>query len=290
MFDSSCGDTMDCLKCPKAVPNAIVHASHPKGFYMPAHKCEDNIMIFLLKGELLVNSREYAGTTLHAGEFILQAIGSKLEVLAMEDSECVCYHFNQLEMFCEHRYQHIMSEVQPPLIYSPLRVVPALQCFLEGSKSYLSENRICRELLSFKRKELAFILACYYSDYELASLVHPLSQYTTSFQYFVLQNYMKVKTVEEFARLGGYTATTFRRIFNSVFHEPVYEWMLHRRKENIIYELHHTGASISEICYKYGFESLPHFSNFCKKHFGASPRKLRAASGISLCKNPPSAD
>ena len=33
-----------------------------------------------------------------------------------------------------------------------------------------------------------------------------------------------------------------------------------------------------EICYKYGFESLPHFSNFCKKNFGASPRSLRAGN------------
>lgn len=278
MHSPAYGNISDCLTCPKAVDNAILHASHEKGFHMPAWKCEDNIMIFLLKGEILVNSKEYPGTVLREGEFILQAIGSKLEVLFMEDTECVCYHFNQPELFCENRYHHIMREVPVPLIYSPLRIVPELQSFLESSKAYLSESRICRDLLSFKRKELAFILGFYYSDYELASLVHPLSQYTTSFQYFVLKNYMKVKTVEDFAQLGGYTVTTFRRIFHSVFHEPVYEWMLKRRKESILYELQNTGATISEVCYNYGFESLPHFSNFCKKHFGASPRKLRSTS------------
>ena len=50
---------------------------------------------------------------------------------------------------------------------------------------------------------------------------------------------------------------------------------LKRRKEGIMYDLKHTNATISEICYKYGFESLPHFSNFCKKSFGASPRAIR---------------
>ena len=74
---------MNCLECPKAVTNSIVHASHPRGFHKPAQKCEENIIIFLLKGEVLVNSQEYAGTTLRAGEFILQAIGSKLELLVM---------------------------------------------------------------------------------------------------------------------------------------------------------------------------------------------------------------
>lgn len=272
---STCGVTMNCLECPKAVKNSIVHASHPRGFHKPAQKCEENIIIFLLKGEILVNSQEYAGTTMHAGEFILQAIGSKLEILVLADAECVCYSFNKPELFCEDRYNHVMNNVTPPLIFSPLKIGPELKHFLEGSASYLSDDKICRELLSLKRKELAFILSSYYSDYELSTLVHPLSKYTSSFEYFVLENHAKVKTVEDLAHLGGYTVTTFRRIFNSVFHEPVYEWMLERRKEGIIYELRYTDTTISEICYKYGFESLPHFSNFCKKNFGASPRNLR---------------
>lgn len=159
-----------------------------------------------------------------------------------------------------------------------MTITPELRLFLESSKAYLSEEKICREMLCFKRKELAFILGNYYSDYELSMLIHPLAQYTNSFHYFVLQNHAKVKTVEELAQLGGYTVATFRRIFNSVFHQPVYEWMMERRKESVVYELRYTDASISEICYKYGFESLPHFSNFCKKNFGASPRSLRAGN------------
>lgn len=234
-------------------------------------------MIFLLKGEALINSREYAGTVLHAGEFILQAIGSKYEVLALTDVECVCYRFSKPELFCEERYNYIMKEVTPPLIFTPLKISPELQFFLEASKSYLADEKICRELLLFKKKELSFILGQFYSDYDLSMLIHPLSKYTSSFEYFVLQNHLKVKTVEEFAQLGGYTVTTFRRIFNSVFHKPVYEWMMEKRKENIAYELRYTDATISEICFKYGFESLPHFSNFCKKSFGASPRALRSS-------------
>lgn len=168
-----------------------------------------------------------------------------------------------------------MKETDPPLIPSPLPIIPELQHFLESARTYLSKKKICRDLLSLKRKELAFILGYFYSDYDLASLVHPLSKYASSFECFVYQNYKKVKTVEEFAKLGGYSQTTFRRIFDNVFHEPVYEWMLSRRKEEIIYELQNTEATISEICYKFGFESLPHFSNFCKKSFGTSPRSIR---------------
>lgn len=116
---SACGGKKQCAQCPKAVDNAIIYASHPRGFHLPARKCEENIVIFLLKGEVLVNSKEYAGTVLHAGEFILQAIGSKYEILAMTDVECVCYRFSKPEFFCEDRYNHIMKEVTPPLIFYP---------------------------------------------------------------------------------------------------------------------------------------------------------------------------
>ena len=80
---SACGAAISCQQCPKAVGNAIIYASHSRGFHLPAQKCEENIMIFLLEGEALVNSQEYAGTILRAGEFILQAIGSKYEILAL---------------------------------------------------------------------------------------------------------------------------------------------------------------------------------------------------------------
>ena len=156
-----------------------------------------------------------------------------------------------------------------------------MKYFWDGSKSYLSESKVCRDLLSLKRKELAFVLGYYYSDYDLASLVHPLSKYTSTFQYFILQNYKKVKTVEELAQLGGYTVSTLRRIFNNVFHEPVYEWMQARRKEDIFDELLNTNNSNYEICYKYGFESLPHFPNLCKKFFCVLPCLLRTYKKIT---------
>ncbi|SHF48088.1 transcriptional regulator, AraC family [Bacteroides faecichinchillae] len=272
---SICQSNWDCQSCPKAVDNTITHIFHHRGFHLPVRKCEENFFLFVLKGDVLVNSQEYAGTMLTAGEFILQAFGSKFELLVMNDAECIYYSFNQLELFCDFRFNYIMEKVPSPLIYSPLKITSELLCLLEGTKAYLCDPKVCRELLSLKRKELAFVLGYYYSDHDLATLVHPLSKYTSSFQFFILQNYKKVKTVEELAKLGGYTVSTLRRIFTNVFHEPVYEWMLARRKEGILDDLINSKISISEICYKYGFESLPHFSNFCKKSFGSSPRNLR---------------
>ena len=94
---SICQGTWDCQICPKAVSNAITHVIYQRGFHKPAQKCEENLILFLMKGEILVNSKEYAGTMLKEGEFILQAIGSMFEMLAMTECECIYYRFIQPE-------------------------------------------------------------------------------------------------------------------------------------------------------------------------------------------------
>ncbi|CAA9211276.1 MAG: hypothetical protein AVDCRST_MAG56-2382 [uncultured Cytophagales bacterium] len=39
--------------------------------------------------------------------------------------------------------------------------------------------------------------------------------------------------------------------------------------------LKHTDWTISEIAWRLGFDELPHFINFCKKHVRLTPRTYR---------------
>ena len=155
---SICQGTWDCQICPKAVSNAITHVIYQRGFHKPAQKCEENLILFLMKGEILVNSKEYAGTMLKEGEFILQAIGSMFEMLAMTECECIYYRFIQPELFCDFRFNHIMKEVSPPLIYTPLKIIPELQYFLKTVMHYMNSMVIQRDdaiLKAVLERELA---------------------------------------------------------------------------------------------------------------------------------------
>ena len=55
--------------------------------------------------------------------------------------------------------------------------------------------------------------------------------------------------------------------------------MLKKKREDIQNDLTTTEMSISEISYKYGFESLSNFSHFCRTNFGQSPRAIRTQRG-----------
>lgn len=254
----------------------MVYHHYSKGQHFSAEKFTQNCMLFMLQGELLVNSEEYPGTTLQSRQIILQAIGSKVELLALTEVEYIVYWFTELPVLCEERYKEILERSQTPLTYTPLTAIAALQNQLDFLVAYLKDQPYaCGRYLEIKCKELVYILTCYYPLPQISSFFYPISTYTESFQYFVMQNYDKVKNVEEFAHLGGYTTTTFRRLFKNMYGVPVYEWILDKKREGILNDLQYTKQRISVISSRYGFDSLSHFAHFCKDSFGDTPRNLR---------------
>lgn len=116
--ETLCNRQTDCAQCPKATEGILVHRTFPKGQHFPADKCTQNCILFMLQGELLINSEEYPGTTLREGQFILQSIGSKLELLALTDVSYVVYWFNEPPLICEQHYQEILQQSESPLTYT----------------------------------------------------------------------------------------------------------------------------------------------------------------------------
>ena len=200
--------------------------------------------------------------------------------------EYIVYWFNELPQICEARYREILNGAEAPLTYTPLTMNSRLNDLITSLSEYLTEGISCGPFIDLKCQELVFLLTCYYPQPQLASFFYPISTYTESFQYFVMQNYGKVKNVEEFAHLGGYTVTTFRRLFRNLYGVPVYEWILDKKREGILDDLQHTKERITDISTRYGFDSLSHFAHFCKASFGDSPRALRsrAAQGEKISK------
>ena len=216
---------------PKLQKAYLFTGSFPKGQHFPPDKCTQNCILFILQGELLVNSEEYPGTTLREGQFILQSIGSKLELLALTDVNYVVYWFNEPPLICEQRYHEILQQSEAPLTYTPLVMTQRITNFMKDICDYLDEQMPCGAFIDLKCQELMYLIICYYPIPQLSKFFYPISSYTESFQYFVMQNYEKVKNVEEFAHLGGYTTTTFRRLFKNMYGVPVYEWILSKKEK-----------------------------------------------------------
>ena len=193
-LNSCCSRQIDCALCPKTSQGVLIYSQYPKGQHFPAEKCTQNCIIFILKGELLVNSEEYPGTTLQARQCILQAIGSKVELLALTDVEYFTYRFTELPLLCEERYKDILERAYAPLTYTPLPIIPKLERLFGDLTEYFREQpNTCSRYLDVKCQEIIYILTCYYPIQQVSTFFYPISTYTESFHYFVMQNYDKVK-------------------------------------------------------------------------------------------------
>ena len=206
--------------------------------------------------------------------------------ISLTDVEYIIFWFNELPLLCEDRYNEIKDQAEAPLTYTPLVMSERIHSLISSMPDFLNEKSPCSKYIELKCKELVFLITNFYPLPQLKTFFYPISTYTESFQYFVIQNYSKVKSVEEFAHLGGYTTTTFRRLFKNMYGIPVYEWILEKKREGILDDLQHTNMRITEICNRYGFDSLSHFAHFCKDSFGDTPRALRkkAANGEKIGK------
>lgn len=264
------------LRYSKFLPE-LSTANFYRGTHFPLEKCTCNRIIFLLEGEVLVNSEEYPGTTLTRGNAILQAIGSKVELLALCSIKMIEFRFIELPEFCADQMRTVLSQADTPLVYTPLPIIPKLRQFLldyEDSMRLLPDSE-CTLYGKLKVKELMLLLLYCYPMRQISNFFFPITTYTKSFQYFVMQHYEQAKNVEDLAHMGGYSINTFRRLFRNMYNMPVYEWMLQRKRERVLHDLHYTTDRISDISRRYGFETLSHFAHFCKDSFGDTPRSLR---------------
>lgn len=273
----------DCASCQNYQKHIFKLRVHYKGMIIPQERCLQNTVYFLLKGVVRVNSEEHPNTVFREGQFILQPIGSKVGFQILESSVCILYLFERPQNICNERFTKgaVIAETirTDPVV---MDMCPQLRQFIEGMKMYMDDDMLCAGFLNAKRVELVYLLNCYYTIKDLAAFYSPIYRYSKSFRYFVMQNYMKVKDVEAFAQLGGYSTSTFRRLFKETFGEPAYQWMIKKKCDDIHNDLTMTELSISEICYKHGFESLSNFSHFCRANFGKSPRALRTESRENL--------
>lgn len=279
MIDTICQKFTDCSSCSYSQKHMFKYRSLPKGMILPKERCSQNTIYFMVCGRVLVNSEEHPDTIIEDGQFILQPIGSRVEFRILEATECIIYFFESPLSLCADRFKK-GTELAKDTPVTPIVMTMCfpLRLYINGLKMYLNNELRCMEFLKAKQTELYFLLNCYYPLKEMAAFYAPIYRYSKTFRYFVMQNYLKVKDVEGFAQLGGYSVPTFRRMFKETFGEPAYQWMLKKKCQDIHNDLTTTDMDISEVCYKFGFESLSNFSHFCRANFGKSPRALRKES------------
>lgn len=105
LTDHRCTKYTDCSSCSFYQRDIFKYRLYPKGYVIPQTRCTQNMVFFLVKGEIWLNSEEHPDTTFRGGQFVLQPIGSKVECKVLDYTECIIYLFERPQNIMRQSFQ-----------------------------------------------------------------------------------------------------------------------------------------------------------------------------------------
>ena len=118
LTDHRCTKYTDCSSCSFYQRDIFKYRLYPKGYVIPQTRCMQNMVFFLVKGEIWLNSEEHPDTTFRGGQFVLQPIGSKVECKVLDYTECIIYLFERPQNICDKvQVQVPIAPLDGPLQY-----------------------------------------------------------------------------------------------------------------------------------------------------------------------------
>jgi AraC family transcriptional regulator, exoenzyme S synthesis regulatory protein ExsA len=142
-----------------------------------------------------------------------------------------------------------------------------LKLYKEGSSIHNSITRA-------KLFELLHLLSISPRGEEFIRAILSLkNQEKRSIREFMLSNFSKPLTVEDYAYLTGRSLSTFVRDFKRLFQISPKQWLMEQRLEKARKLLSINNTSVSDVAYDSGYENISHFIKAFHKKFNISPKQ-----------------
>ncbi len=234
-------------------------------------------IIFILTGSMQISYGFFIDRKIGAGNIYLLPPGCCFTARTGEGVSLLVIRIVEAIHFCENNYLEDL-ELENPDAKTDLQLLeikPPLHSFLSLLSRTLSDGLRCKHFFKLKTKEMLYLLRTYYTKKELGAFFRPLLSTDAQFTEFVLRNYHRVKTVSQFASLNSCSLSNFDKKFRRAFGTSAYQWMMQKCNEQVFHEIKTTNKPFLQIAEEQGFSSNSQFTDYCKKHLGGTPGKIR---------------
>lgn len=203
--------------------------------------------------------------------------GFPCTITAIEKCEALLIAFPEILSLCNSYIPEVVEHKKYicETLFYPLPVKRYISLWIQSLQVLACELGGYHSLMKNKVQELFLMLKICYPKEELTSFLCPVFSYNYEFTLFILNNYYKVKTVGELAELSALSLSGFEKEFRKVFGTSPYRWMLNKKTKKLLHDISATDKLFKVIAEEYEFVSLSQLGDFCRKHFGASPREIR---------------
>lgn len=245
-------------------------------------------ILMVLEGRITVSFERVEEGKMTKGDMVLIPPCTRVMAVSEETAELLVFRIRTDMRFCdgyslERLYEDTGKDVRRfegrlNTIKANERVDDLVSHFM----AIVGDGLRCIYFYELKIRELFLILRAYYTKRELAAFFSPMLSADYGFLNFVFKNYEKVHSVKELAVLAGYSISGFDKQFRKVFGMSAYQWMKHKRLNNIFHDINCSSRTFREISSGHGFSSLSQFNDYCKKNFGLPPGKIRRKEGCVM--------
>ena len=238
-----------------------------------------SVLLFVVKGEIIVNCNEFKNRRVAEGEMCLLLRNSAMYGRVIRDAQIVSCAFVQTIKFCnKYSFEHLANDSLDNDIHYDFTILPIKERIMQMLSlliNTLSDGLGCTHYHELLEQQLFIYLRAYYSKEELVSFFHPLLGRNLDFKDLILSNYKSIDNIASFAEVANMSVSTFNRRFKDVFNEPAHIWMAKRKAERIDMDIAISSKPLLEIAYQYNFSSQAYLTSFCKKHFDKTPLEIR---------------
>jgi len=249
--------------------------------YEPGKKIETALffskIILITAGNLFISYDTIFNREIIKGKMILLPSGCQFTAYTKAGVSILVFRLKEIIQFCNGQTIRDLSDnnlITIRDLYS-LDSKPEIESFISQLQKNLNNGLIDENYLKLKIEELFYLFRSYYTREELTNFFSPLLSADAQFHNFVLQNYHTMKTVKDFADKYKCSVSNFDKRFRQTFGISTFQW-LKQKKINLLYhEINATTKSLKQIAEEQNFLSLPQFNDYCKKHFGYPPGKMR---------------
>lgn len=270
----ACKLLSDCLNCTLDEKGVFYQLNLVKGYNFQQYRHKQIELLFILSGKVHLSGIYFSDMVISGGQIISFPGNMEIDITILEDTNCLIYVWGNEDFLCEEQYKIVMGKLPYDMRCQSISIIPPLKYFIDSVLLNLESGISCKHYWKLKEQELMLLMNNYYPIKDLVNFLTPILHSFNHFRMFVQNNYHRVRTVQELAQMGGYGLVNFRRLFINEYGEPAHQWMSRQKQEHIKYDLTNRNLTISEISYKYQFESLSQFSNYCKKYFNMTPREI----------------
>lgn len=136
------------------------------------------------------------------------------------------------------------------------------------------------ELLTLKLKELiALLIQTHHAKDIVGLFAHLFTPRQACLKEVIQTHLFSNLTVAELAKLAGRSVSSFKRDFENTFHDTPARYIREQRLLKAAEWLISTDLSVSEICFKTGFEDASHFTRLFKSKYQLGPSEYRKSKG-----------